>query len=278
MKLAYFPNQTALQSESVWRAFLEGCRKCGIEPVENSMTADAAVIWSVLWWGRMSGNKRVYDEYRKQGKPVFIIEVGTLKRGKTWKISLNNINRLAHWGNEKGLDFNRSRVLGVDLQEIRQNRREFILIAAQHKQSLQWDGMPETRSWVDSTVQQIRRYTNRPIVVRPHPRNRFSIPYASGVSLEIAAPISNTYSEFDISYDCHCVINHNSGPSVQSVIAGTPVICDSSSLAYPMSTTFDQIENPIIPDRTEWFIKICHTEWLVDEIAQGIPIQRLIEK
>ena len=94
MKIAYFPNQTALQSEPIWQAFLEGCKNNNIIPVENSMDAVAAVIWSVLWHGRMKSNQQVYNHYRNQNKPVFIIEVGALKRGTTWKISLNHINAL----------------------------------------------------------------------------------------------------------------------------------------------------------------------------------------
>jgi hypothetical protein len=278
MKLSYFPNQTALGSEPIWRAFLQGCQKLGIELVENSMTADAAVIWSVLWYGRMMSNKHVYDTYRKQGKPVFVIEVGTLKRGKTWKISLNNINRLAAWGNEKYLDLARPAMLGLDLQQTGNLRPEFILVAAQHKHSLQWEGMPDTRTWVSGIIETLRKHTDRPIVVRPHPRNRFSLPNLNNVRYELAQPIQGTYSEHNISYDCHCVINHNSGPGIQSIIAGTPVICDQSSLAYPMSTRYEYIENPQIPDREEWFTQICHTEWLVEEIAQGIPQARLLSK
>jgi hypothetical protein len=71
------------------------------------------------------------------------------------------------------------------------------------------------------------------------------------------------------------VINHNSGPCVQAAIKGTPVICDKSSLAYPMSEKWENLENPLLPDREEWFLKLTHTEWTVEEIAQGIPIKRL---
>jgi hypothetical protein len=71
------------------------------------------------------------------------------------------------------------------------------------------------------------------------------------------------------------VINHNSGPAVQAAINGTPTICDPSSLAFPMSEKWENLENPQLPNREDWFLKLCHTEWTVDEIAQGIPINRL---
>jgi hypothetical protein len=74
------------------------------------------------------------------------------------------------------------------------------------------------------------------------------------------------------------VVNYNSGPAVQAAIQGVPIICDSSSLAGELSSNLENIETPILPDRTEWFLKLCHTEWTVDEISQGIPLQRLMPK
>lgn len=276
MKIAYFPDQTALQSQPIWGAFLQGCEALGIETVANSMDADAAVIWSVLFQGRMRGNQHVYEHYRKNGKNVFVIEVGSLKRGKTWKISLNNINRLAAWGNRKNLDLGRPAMLGLDLQQTGDLRAKTVLIAAQHERSFAWQGMPTMVEWVNQTIAQVRQYTDMPIIVRPHPRFGISIKPTPGVTLQNPRELRDTYSEFDIDYNHHCVINHNSGPGVQAALHGTPVICDSSSLAYPVSIPMSQIANPVVPDKTEWLVELAHTEWLVEEIAQGIPIQRLL--
>jgi hypothetical protein len=33
-----------------------------------------------------------------------------------------------------------------------------------------------------------------------------------------------------------------------------------------------------MPDRQEWFQKILHTEWLVEELAAGIPQERLLNQ
>jgi hypothetical protein len=45
-----------------------------------------------------------------------------------------------------------------------------------------------------------------------------------------------------------------------------------------LSSKLENIETPILPDRTEWFLKLTHTEWTVEEISQGIPLQRLMPK
>jgi hypothetical protein len=49
-------------------------------------------------------------------------------------------------------------------------------------------------------------------------------------------------------------------------------------LASDLSITWDQIETPTMPDRQEWFLRLCHTEWTVDEISSGVPLARLMSK
>jgi hypothetical protein len=278
MKISYFPNQAALNSKPVISAFLQGCRTLGIDTVENSMDSDAALIWSVLFQGRMLPNQRVYEHYRKQGKNVFVIDVGTLKRGVLWKISLNNINRLAWWGNEKNLNLGRPATLGLSLQETRQIRAETILVAGQHERSLQWMGMPPLNKWYEETISEIRKYSQRPIIVRPHPRHVPQLNLSKDIQIIQPKKIPNTYDDYDVNYNHHCVVNYCSGPSIQSAIEGTPIVCSEASLAYPVSIPMSEIDNPVMPDRTDWFVKLCHTEWLVDEIAQGIPIRRLLDR
>lgn len=278
MKLAYFPEQMALQSEPVWRAFLEGCKKHSITIVENDINADAVVIWSVLWHGRLRANLGIYNHYRSQNKPVFIIEVGSLRRGKTWKISVNNITTGGIYPQISDLNVNRPKELGISLSPYRETRRNAILIATQHQHSLQWDNQPSVDTWVLEQIRQVRKYTDMPIVIRPHPRCRIQDVNGKHITMDQPFKIPGSYDMYNIDFDYHCVINYCSGPSVQAAISGTPIICNEKSLAYPVSMPFEQIITPFLPSREEWFIKLCHTEWTVDEISQGIPQKYLLNQ
>ena len=270
MKISYFPKQAALNSVPVMTAFIKSCQAHGWEVVEDDMNADAAVIWSVLWAGRMRLNQQVYNYYRSQNKPVFILEVGNLRRGTTWRVSLNNINRLGEFGSEE-LDSNRPAKLGVSLQRLQPG--ETILIACQRQDSLQWQG--QSNNWVETVVNSIRLNSDRPIVIRPHPRYPIKI-NLSGITVERPNQIPGTYDDFDLDYQKHwCVVNHNSGPSVQAAINSVNTICDASSLAWPVSIDYSEIESPPIKDRADWFLNLCHTEYTIDEIAQGIPLKKL---
>lgn len=272
MKFKLYRNFGALNSPPVFDAFEKGVNTLGHEIVENN--EDVSVIWSVLWNGRMAANQQIYNHCIKNNKPVVVIEVGNLKRGLSWRICLDHINGLGVFGNLENLDPLRPQKLGIFLQSPNLRRRSEILIATQHARSLQWEGQPSMEQWIKDTIAKIKKHTSRRIVVRPHPRSQIREKFVDAV-IEIPRKIENSYDEFDIDYGYHCVINHNSGPAVQAAIHGTPLICDQSSLAFPMSEKWENLENPQLPDREEWFLKLCHSEWTVDEISQGIPLKRL---
>jgi hypothetical protein len=272
MRFRLYREYGALNSAPIFNAFEQGLKSLGHESVTDK--EDVAVIWSVLWSGRMAKNQQIYQKCRAANRPIIIIEVGNLFRGKTWRISLENINGNGIFANDKDLDQTRPNKLGIILEPYKEIRKAEILIATQHRASLQWEGQPNMQTWIEQTITNLRKYTTRKIVVRPHPRSPVQVSLPN-VLVELPKPIPGSYDDFDINYHYHCVINHNSGPAVQAAIKGIPVICDVSSLAAPLSNSIENIENLQLPNREEWFLKLCHTEWTVDEISQGIPLARL---
>jgi hypothetical protein len=272
MRFRIYQENGALNSTSVFSAFSAGLKKLGHSIVDKD--EDIGVIWSVLWQGRMLPNKLIYENSIKNHRPIIIIEVGNLKRGVTWRIGLNQINNFGIFGNQQDLDPARPQILGFSLQPVNQHRRDEILIACQHNASLQWNNQPSMEQWVKQTILEIKKHSDRKIVVRPHPRSQIREKFIDAV-IELPKKLVDSYDDFDINYNYHCVINHNSGPAVQAAIHGTPVICDSSSLAYPISEKWQNLEKLQLPDRDEWFLKLCHSEWTVEEISQGQPILRL---
>jgi hypothetical protein len=60
-------------------------------------------------------------------------------------------------------------------------------------------------------------------------------------------------------------------------MSGIPAFVDSTSLAAPVGNLdIMDIENPYYPDRSEWIIKLAHTEWTINEISTGYPLSRLL--
>lgn len=272
MKFNIFRQYGALNSGPVFDAFSQGLKVSGM--TESNDYDAVPVIWSVLWAGRMAGNKTVYEQAIKNKIPVVIIEVGNLKRNLTWRISVDNVNSDGYFANDINLDYDRAKIF-PELKDFNVNRKKEILITTQRHESLQWAGQLSTESWLTNTVSLIRKHTDRSIVVRFHPRS-LKRPHVSGIQFELPKKISSTYDEFDIRYDYHCVVNHCSGPTVLAAVNGSPIICSPKGLAWPISERWENIDNPALPDRYEWYTRLCHTEWTVEEIAKGIPIMRLV--
>ena len=272
--VAYFPLQCAKNAQPVMGAVLDCLQARGIQTQENSMTSDAAIIWSVLWAGKMAANQAVYQHYRSQGKPVIVIEIGALYRGDTWKIAVNNINAQGYYGHLTNLDLDRPRKLKISLAT-QLNPKPNIIVALQHDRSLQVSGV-DMLDWLHTTLSILRNSTDRPITVRPHPRCKLALKnLPPGVSVEIPNKLPNTYDSFDMHYDCHALVNYNSGPGIQAAIAGVRPVVDNTSLAYPVGIGFADIEQPYTQDRATWLAQICHTEYTVDELRRGTWISRI---
>ncbi len=275
MRFRLYREYGAMNSAPVFDAFERGVKSLGHEI--STGNDGIPVIWSVLWSGRMAGNRLIYENAKKRGLPIVIIEVGNLLRNKTWRLSIDNINGHGIFANDFDLDQKRPEKLGIKLDTVKNNRNSEILIAAQHQKSLQWQGMPSMTLWVEQTITELRKYTDRKILIRPHPRSPFLVKLPN---TQIITPrqLKGTYDDFDINYNFHCVINHNSGPAVQAAIKGTPVICGNSSLAHELTSSIENIENISLPNRENWFLKLAHTEWTVEEISTGLPLSRLLTK
>jgi hypothetical protein len=259
-------------------AVLDSLKLAGHTLIENSFEADAVIIWSVLWSGRMANNQQVWRHYRNAGKPVIVIDIGALYRGATWKIAVNNITADGYYGHTENLDYDRPRKLGISLA-LNLTRNPRIIVAAQHALSLQVANLDSVESWITEQVQKIQQVTDRPITIRPHPRSKLDtaklLPLAKNITIEQPVKLTNTYDSYNLVFDCHAMVNYNSGPGIQAAIAGTRPIVDRSSLAWPVSITFADMESPYTTDRDRWLVEICHTEYTISEIQQGLWLNRL---
>lgn len=283
MKFSLFTQYGAMNSQPVFQSLEKGLDKLGHKIVKNDKQADVLVIWSVLWHGRMKSNQEIWNFAHRHQIPILVLEVGGLRRGYTWKLGLNHMNNLATFPNKIDLDTNRPEKLGIFLKN-RSKLGEKILICGQHSKSEQWKHRSKPEIWLNGLVKNIRSYTDRKILLRPHPRDYEWVQFLPKLDIEICLPekIANTYDDFDHQKDfdnAYCVFSPSGNTGLQAIIDGIPVFCDNDSLAYPVANkTLDKILNPELPERNKWLVKICHTEWTLEEIEQGIPIERLFIK
>ena len=284
MIFGLFKQHGALNSVPVFSAFEQGVQHLGHTAHDNDLNADVAVIWCVLWYGRMAKNKTVWDHFTKQGKPIIVLEVGALKRNITWKVAIGGINNEAHFGHTTNNDNARLTSLGVTIQDWKDTKdTNSIIICGQHQASYQWRNMPPVSDWISNTIREIRQHTDRPIKVRSHPRYPFSF-NKTGANVKESVPkridIVQDFYDFDAELStAHCVVNWSSNPAIEAALTGVPVFTGPDSLAHAVANhSFDTIETLVKPNRQQWANDLAYTEWHVDEIALGTPLIRILNK
>lgn len=278
MKFGLWTAYGALNSKPVFEAFEAGLKKLGHSVVYNNH-GDIDVIWSVLWRGRMSGNKPIWESAKKINRPIIVLEVGALHRGKTWKVGINGVNRDAYFG-PTGNDKTRANNLQLTLHPW-STKGETILIACQHRDSGQWNGKDYDK-WLADTVESIKNHTHKQILLRPHPRylaTQYRFTNDKQVRLQIPKKIKSTYDDFDFNLENICaVFNYSSNPGVKAAMQGIPVFVSPSSLAWDVSNKdVRNLNNLQFPERQQWINDLAYTEWFIDEIASGEPILRLTD-
>lgn len=278
MKIKTYKEFGSLNSKPIFDAFEKGVVAAGDHLVHTYEEADAVVIWSILFSGRMAQNKSIWNQAHLDGKPIIVLEVGALNRGVTWKMGIGGINNDAVWC--EPFEDERAEKLGLKI-ETPSTTREFITICTQRPDSQQWEGMPSIKDWVIAQIKFVQKLEmNLPIVVRPHPRDKLTdwsflneIQTTVNVYYDKPKIVEGTYDSFnheEIFQRSAIVVNHSSGPSVQAVLGGLDTIANVSSLAWPVA-----LNNPDCITKEEWLERLAHTEFTTNEIATGKPWEEL---
>ena len=281
MKISVNTSFGSINSKPVFKAFIESLQNAGEEVfINNDNNCDVAVIWSVLWQGRMMGYHKIWNEYQAKKKPIIVLEVGGIKRNQTWKIGINGVNREADFANQE-YDSERWKKFNIALAPWKQTGSN-IIICGQHHHSHQWRNNPPMANWFKNQINEIRKHTDKPIIIRPHPRNaigRLNIKEWTDVKIGMPVRDFKTYDDTDFQTllkSAWTVVNYSSNPAMQAVFAGIPVFVSEASLSYDVgNSTLSNINNPNMPDRQDWVNKLAYTEWWIDEIKQGTPWKRI---
>jgi len=280
MKISVYTKFGPNNSKKVFNAFIESLEKAGEEvQINEDKNSDIVVIWSVLWQGRMIGYKRIWDECQLKNKPVVVLEVGGIKRNETFKVGINGVNREADFANQP-VDDKRWKKLNIELKPW-QSTGNTIIICGQHHRSHQWRNNPSMNLWFEQQINEIRKYTNRPILVRPHPRNPVGLDIKKWKNVSYKPPQRdyNTIDDTDFKETLKhtwAVINYSSNPAIIAVFNGIPVFVSDQSLCYDVGNiNISKINNPVMPNRNEWANKLAYTEWTTNEIKQGLPWRRI---
>lgn len=132
----------------------------------------------------------------------------------------------------------------------------------------------DQESWLDDTITKIRQTSSRPIMIRMHPGDGTREKQIHKIQKKYGMTVSiSTHDNIrDALVDCWCTVGINSTPNVVAAIEGIPGYIEDPVHSWATDVAFTdlaQLENPPLPDRSEWINKIANIHWSNDEVKSG---------
>mgnify|MGYP003647613779 CR=1 FL=1 len=161
-----------------------------------------------------------------------------------------------------------SRDLGLNLKDWRTSGTH-ILICTQRNGGWSMAGT-NVVDWLEQTITELRKYTDRPILVRGHPGDKNARKYLDAKKYKVSVRPKLTQ---DLA-NAWATITYNSSPSVASAIEGIPLFVTDpnpkiSQASDVANTDLSQIEAPQTFERQEWVEKLSMSHWNFQELSNG---------
>jgi len=268
------------------QAFANGAERAGarvyIGDLKRTMVnARLAVI--IGWVGMNFSGPHIYfrqniiQHQKKIGGRVMSIDGSCFKfshSGDMWlRYSLDSVfynegeYANANSDSQKWVDI--STTLNLTLQPW-QHQGNHILICLQRDSGWNAKGFDQD-VWLRKTLKTVNGYSDRPILIRPHPANKIN--WAAKLkdykNITVLDPLQTNLMQN--LKKAHAGIFYNSSSSVASALAGVPVfVSEESAVTYDIANHRTKlIENPAMPDREQWLYDLAACHWTIEHSERG---------
>ena len=271
------------------------------------LEADAFIQTNILKpeIARSPTKKEVYEFIKNSGKPFLVIDSATFRRYshlKYVRIGWNSYKWDEGDFNNKNSPPDRwnqfQKTTGIAIKDWH-SPGDSILIMGQKEGDSSLNKLYEKYNsfydWLEELIIDIRNYSDRPIIIRPHPRglnygknlanklaNKFKKISVSENVIDVPDKEVRLIGSMEFNVDgitrdfqkAYYVVTYNSLSGVESVCDGIPTFSlDSGSMARPvMHHDISKIENlDYNIDRTQWCYDSAYTQWESKETRWGAP-------
>lgn len=262
--------------------FIQGVRAAGDQGIlhsgKNLIGADVAFIQG---WQHEHGKQaphlalrqQVIDFQQQQHKRLLVVDSNLFNyRGKNAysRYSFDGVfptTGVYFWDQVDSSRWQQiSRDTGIVLKDWRTNG-DHILICTQRNGGWSMKGNGVV-NWLANTIAEIKRYTDRPIRIRPHPGDKAARDYLKQYKLSTNENLVDDFS------NAWAVVTYNSTPGVAAAIEGIPAFVTdptpATSQAFLVAnTSLAQIENPRMQDRQAWIERLSMCHWNRQELTSG---------
>jgi hypothetical protein len=267
----------------VLQAFVQGCESLGLRTLaQTTNTVVPCRLAVILGWvgAKIKGphiqlRQSVIDAQKQQDLHVMAIDGSCFKFADISNVFLRYSLDGVYYGRSNYANESSSperwneikKVLDLDLHPWRSDG-DHILICLQRDGGWSMKGL-DMRQWTMETVQTIRRFSSRPIRIRPHPKFPMDL---SELIRDPSITISHKASTLDQDLDnAWASIFFNSSSCVASVLRGVPVFAsDDDCVAWSVANPdLSLIESPVMPTRDQWLWDLSAAHWTDEHSRAG---------
>lgn len=285
------PNKKNLEKTQMLEYFAQGVRQAGdhVFDVHTHLIQPAHVAVIQGWIAQtpdrphLKLRKQVIDNQIQRGHKVLTADSNLFLYANTanplhyLRYSFNGVFANTGIYCDATVDPGRWQTIRQDLNlavKDYRSRGDHILICLQRNGG--WSmGSESVVDWTHRVIHQIRQYTDRPILLRPHPGDKKSHTYLQPLQAHLPAWRATVSANTSLLHDlqgCWAVVNHNSSPAVAAAIEGYPVFVTDlarSQCGEIANTDLAQIESPVLPVRDQWLERLAMSHWKFDELKSG---------
>lgn len=291
------PGNTNKEKPAIITNFIQGVKAAGdigwVVSDYNPISVDVAVVQGFVHPGSKNSKhlnlrKEVFEKQQRDGKRSIIVDSNLFLYAD--KGNSNQFLRYSYDGvfpntgeycndNPDPARWDLlSNQIGINLKPYTISGKD-ILICCQRDGGWSMDGQP-LMPWIVKTTQNIKKYTDRRIVIRFHPGDKKILDHKRALA-RYRLPnviVSHTENILQDFATAHCVINYNSSPAVAAAIEGIPTIVldpSRSQAAEVSHYNLSDIENLQQFDREPWIHKMAQMHWTLEELKDGTAWKHL---
>lgn len=139
--------------------------------------------------------------------------------------------------------------------------------------------MFDEHSWLDETIAEIRKFSDRPVNIRAKPNEPRVDEHGELIDM-ILNESNETTLEEDLK-NAHCVVAYNSNSTILATRMGLPVIASKYNPCHSISKTFSQLETDSLfdePPREMLFHWLAYNQFHFEELQNGAAWRMLFDR
>ena len=288
--LSSLHKQTPGRKVDTLTAFADGAKLQGARVhIEKQYVIQPAKLAVILGWPspiqtteNIKLRAKIVEHQKQQNNHIMAIDANCFKfkdlDSKYLRYSVNGFDYDSSEYANKNSDASRwnilSRDIGLDIKDWKRDG-EYILFLIQRDGGWSMKGQSPVE-WTRQKIEAVRKVSNLPIVLRPHPGKiadlrpllRTGVTISDSTKIPIEHDLKRAKAAF--------VFNSSSG--VASILEGVPLwVDDSGSVCWDVANyNIGDINYPKLPDRSQWINDIAACHWTDQESRQGLVYKQFL--